>query len=153
MLNIRLFRKDEVSDLQNLNDEVFIHNAEYDKDLDLTWAKSNKGRVYFTELLDNPEALCLIVEDEGKKVGYLAASPKKIDYRKSKYFEIENMGVTPEYRWKGIGKLIMNKCFEWAKSKGFEKAFVNSYIQNVEAIEFYKNNGFKEIDVSLEKVL
>lgn len=153
MINIRLATKEEVQDLQNLNDEIFMDNAKYDSDLDLTWAQSEKGRTYFTELVNNDGALCLFAEDDGKKVGYLAASPKDIDYRKSKYFEIENMGVTPAYRSKGVGKLLMQRCFEWAKEKGFQKAFVTSYVQNIGAVNFYRSNGFVEIDISLEKDL
>jgi ribosomal protein S18 acetylase RimI-like enzyme len=153
MIIIRRATKDEVSDLQNLNDEIFMDNAQYDSDLDLTWAQGAKGKEYFTQLVNNPEALCLFAENEGKKIGYLAASPKIIDYRNSRYFEIENMGVTPEYRSKGIGKMLMQECFAWAKSKGFQKAFVTSYSKNIGAVDFYKKNGFEEIDISLEKDL
>lgn len=38
----------------------------------------------------------VIAEDANTKIGYLAGAPKEIDYRNSKYFEIENMGVVPE---------------------------------------------------------
>lgn len=130
-----------------------MDNAKYDTDLDLNWAQSEKGKTYFTQLVNNSDALCLIAEDGDKKIGYLAASPKEIDYRNSKYFEIENMGVNPEYRSQGIGKLLMQKCFEWAKSRGFQKAFVTSYIQNTKAVDFYKSNGFEAIDISLERDL
>lgn len=151
MINIRLATKDEVADLQHLNNEVFIDNAKYDEDLDLSWATGEKGTQYFTQLLNDSSSLCLIAEDEGKRIGYLAAGPKEIDYRKSKYFEIQNMGVVPGYRSKGIGKLLMEKCFEWARVQGFQKAFVNAYIKNQEAAHFYKKNGFEEIDISLER--
>lgn len=151
MINIRSARKDEVSDLQALNDEVFIDNQKYDDDLDMNWAKSDKGKSYFTQLLNNGKACCLIAEDEGKKVGYIAAAPKEISYRKSSYIEIENMGVIPEYRSQGIGHQLVRECLEWAKKRGFQKAYVNGYFANTQAIKFYKNNGFLETDISLEK--
>lgn len=151
MVNIRFARKDEIEDLQNLNDEVFIDNHKYDSDLDMNWAKSEKGKKYFTELLNNPTSCCLIAEEHGQKVGYIAAALKPISYRKSKYIEIENMGVIPEYRSKGIGTKLIEECLKWAKSKGFQKAYVNSYFGNTRAILFYKRSGFSEIDISLEK--
>lgn len=153
MVHIRAARKDEAKDLQDLNDEVFIDNQKYDNDLNMNWAKSIKGKTYFTNLLNNPNACCLIAEDNGKKVGYIAAVPKDIRYRKSKYIEIEDMGVIPQYRSKGIGTMLIDKCLKWAKSKGFQKAYVNSYFDNLKAIKFYKRNGFSEIDICLEKFL
>lgn len=151
MINIRIARKDEVSDLQALNDEVFIDNQKYDQDLDMSWAKSDKGREYFSDLLNNEDTICLIAEEDERKVGYIAAAPKVISYRKSKYIEVENMGVILEYRSRGIGKLLMEKCLELAKAKGFQRAYVNAYFNNEKAVKFYKNNGFSEIDLSLER--
>lgn len=151
MITIRQVNKDEISDIQALNDEVFIDNSKYDPDLDLSWAKGEKGRKYFIELLNDPESLCLIVEDGNRKVGYLAVGPKHIEYRLSRYCEIQNMGVIPEYRSQGIGKVLMDECFSWARAQGYQKVFVNSYIKNQGALDFYKENEFEEIDISLEK--
>ncbi len=151
MITIRHADKNEVSDLQQLNNEVFIDNQKYDEDLDLNWAQSEKGKKYFTQLLSNPDSCCLIAEEDGKKIGYIAAGTKTVSYRKSRYMEIGDMGVIPGYRSKGIGRMLINECLKWAKTKGFQKAFVNSYFDNKKAIEFYKRNGFEEIDVSLER--
>ena len=153
MIKIYPCKVNEVEALQNLNDEVFIDNAKYDTDLDLTWAKGEKGRKYFTELLNNSEAFSVIARDGEREVGYVAASQKNIDYRKSKYLEIENMGVIPEYRSLGVGKMLMEECFKWAKENGYQKVFVNTYVANKEAVQFYIKNGFEEIDISLEKNL
>ncbi len=150
---IRPCRESEVEILQSLNDEVFIDNAKYDTDLNLNWAKGEKGKEYFTNLLMNKSAYKIIVENEGRAIEYLPASQKHIDYRNSKYLEIENMGVIPEYRSQGVGKLLMDECFTWAKENGYQKIFVNTYIANEKALIFYKKNGFSEIDISLEKVL
>lgn len=153
MITIRQCTPTDRSDLQHLNDEVFRDNATYDDDLDVDWAKSDKGKKYFTELLQNDHGLCLIAEDGNTKIGYLTAAPKKIEYRNSSYVEIQNMGVTQRYQSQGIGKLLLESFFEWAESKGFQKAFVNSFVKNTGAVSFYKKNGFHEIDISLEKQL
>jgi len=152
MVHIRAARKDEVKDLQDLDGKMFIDSKKYDNDFDTNWAQT-KGKTYFTNLLKNPEAYCLIAEEDGVKVGYIAAVPKSISYRKSKYIEIENIGVILEYRSKGIGTLLIEECLKWAKSKGFQKAYVNAYFHDIKAIKFYKRNGFSEIDICLEKFL
>lgn len=148
---IRFAGKDEVRVLQNLNDEVFVDNHKYDPDLKLDWAQSETGEKYFTEVLNNPEAICLIAEEGGKPVGYLAATPKDFGYRLSKYIEIENMGVSPNSRSKGIGAQLVKKCLELAKKSGYQRIYVNSYFENTKAIAFYEKCGLKKIDVSLEK--
>jgi ribosomal protein S18 acetylase RimI-like enzyme len=148
---IRLAREDEVKVLQNLNDEVFVDNHKYDPDLKTDWAQSETGRKYFTEALNNPETICLIAEEDNKPVGYLVAAPKDFGYRLSKYLEIENMGVSANFRSKGIGVQLVNKCLELAKKMGYQKVYVNAYFENTKAIAFYEKCGLKKIDISLEK--
>jgi len=153
MINIRKAKKDKVEDLQELNNEVIIDNQKYDFDLDLGWAKSNQGNKYFIKLLNDPKICCLIAETNKIKVGYIVAAPKILAYHKSRLIEITNMGVRAKYRSMGIGTMLINECLKWAKLQGFQKAYVNSYLDNQMAIKFYKRSGFSEIDVSLEKNL
>ncbi len=142
----------QIKELQNLNDEVFIDNSRYDEDLKIDWAQSDEGgKKYFTELLKSSNSICLIAKDNDKNIGYLVACPKEIPYRLSKYIEIENMGVIPEYRCRGIGQKLIDECLKIAKERGFQKVYVNAYFKNIGAINFYKKNGFTEIDLSLEK--
>ena len=84
-------------------------------------------------------------------IGYIAAVPKFFSYRKSRYLEIENMGILPSFQRKGTGTMLINKCLDWAKNKGFQKVYVNSYFANQQAINFYKKSGFSEIDLSFER--
>ncbi|HET7099278.1 MAG TPA: GNAT family N-acetyltransferase [Patescibacteria group bacterium] len=151
MVNIRPVRKDEVQKFQDLNDEIFIDNSKYDPDLKIDWAQSSFGRDYFTEALNNPESICFLAEENDNAIGYIFAAPKLNNSRLSKYIEIENMGVSPDYRSKGIGHQLIEKVLEDAKKKGFQRICVNSYSDNIKAIDFYEKNGFKKIDVSLER--
>lgn len=101
-INIRFARADEVKTLQDLNDEVFVDNHKYDPDLRMDWAQSEDGgKKYFTELLNDKNAICLIAEVENKPVGYLAANLKVISYRMSKCIELENMGGKPQISFNG----------------------------------------------------
>jgi 8-oxo-dGTP diphosphatase len=149
---IRQVRPDEWSQLQQLNNEVFIDNAQYDPDLVNDWALTEAGESYFKELVVNPTKLCLVAESElGNLVGYLAASELEFDYRQSKYLEINNMGVVPSVRSQGVGRQLITECLAWAEAQGYQKLIVNSYFGNTKAVSFYKQNGFTEIDVSLER--
>lgn len=151
MTTFREAKLEDVDILQQLNQEVFIDNQKYDDDLIMDWALSDKGKDYFTKLLVNPEAYCLIAEDSGKPIGYIAAEPKKFSYRKSSYIEIDNMGVIPGYRSQGVGSTLIQKCLAYAKTNGYQKAYVNAYVKNIMGVAFYKKNGFTENDISLER--
>lgn len=154
MITIRFVRPTEVSTLQDLNQEVFTDNAKYDPDIILDWAYSEVGRKYFEDLVQDPASICFVAETEnGELVGYIAASPKSFSYRKSKYIEVDNMGVLPEYRSQGVGKMLMEFCLAEAKNRGYQRAFVDCYFKNEKALAFYKKNGYHEMATSLEQEL
>ena len=150
MISIRPATIDDVTILQKLNQEIFIDNQKYDNDLDMNWAVSEKGRTYFKSVLNDKNAICFIAVNSTKPIGYIACNIKDYSYRKSKYLEIQNMGVIPQFQSQGIGALLINQVKVWAKQHEFEKMLVNSYFKNTKAIDFYKKNGFSEIDISLE---
>lgn len=152
-MKIRLVKKDEWQALQKLNNEVFVDNAQYDPDIIPDWAYSPAGEAYYKELAASDKSVCYVVEENEVLVGYIAASPKEFDYRKSTYLEIDNMGVLPSHRSQGIGAALINQIKAWAQENGFQKLFVVSYAANNHAIRFYKRAGFSEIDLSLEMVL
>lgn len=153
MITIRKARPDEVKQLQDLNDVAFEQNPQFDPDLILDWAQSEKGKAYFTTVLANPNDVLLVAEDGDKLVGYISASPKVVGHRKSTYIEIDNLGVHKDYRRKGVASLLMEECLKWAKEQGYQKAYLLCYWKNIDAIAFYKQKGFSEIDVALEKQL
>lgn len=119
----------------------------------MDWAQSDLGKTYFTNTINNQKDLLLVAEDEEKLVGYIGASPKEIEYRKSNYLEVDNLGVAKAYRRKGVATLLMEKCIAWAKEQGYQKLYLTSYFKNTNAITFYKQNGFSEINISLKKKL
>jgi ribosomal protein S18 acetylase RimI-like enzyme len=151
MIHIRTANRNDLEIIRNLDQEVFIDNQKYDSDLKMDWTKSGEGINYFTNLLNDHESCCLIAEDAEKPVGYIIATPRKITYFKTKHIEINGIGVTPKYQSQGIGSLLIEECIAWAKLKGYEKIYVNSYYKNTKAINFYKKGGFSEIDISLQK--
>ena len=151
MIVYRKANADEWGKLQLLNEEVMVDNSKYDPDLKLDWAMSETGMQYFQKLVTDESKSCVVAEENGKLIGYVVSSEIEFDYRNGKHLEINNMGVSPRYRNKGVCTELINEVLEWAKANGFTKIYVNSYFKNEKAIAFYKQNGFSEIDVSLER--
>jgi ribosomal protein S18 acetylase RimI-like enzyme len=139
--------------IQKLNNQVFLHDQENDDDLDINWPFTSKGIEYYKKLADGKYGKCYIAYLEDKPVGYVALVIKDFGYRKSKYIEIENIGVDPEYRSQGIGKLLVEETIKWAKEQKATKLFVSAYWNNKKAINFYKKNGFYETGIELDRKL
>jgi len=63
-------------------------------------------------------------------------------------FELAKMGVTKEWRGKGISKLLMEKCLSKAKEINAKKISLFSNHQLTTAIRLYEKYGFKHIPVT-----
>lgn len=155
MLNIRKVTKEEVVKIQVLNDKIFFKNREFDSDLDHNWAMGPNGTKYFNDTFENDKALFILAEKDSEIIGYLAASPVSAaySYKLSRYIELENIGVLPEYRKRGVGLKLLKYFEEWSRKQGYEKVILDSYYKNTSAIDFYKKNGFEPINIKLEKKL
>lgn len=69
-----------------------------------------------------------------------------------KHVEPDNVFVMPEYRSSGVGKLMLDKVFEYAAEIGCDASELNCYIQNEKGIQFWNNLGFKAIGYHMQKV-
>jgi len=145
--------QDEWQIIQRLNIEVFQNDVDHDGDLDLNWPFSEFGINYYKNLASGQYGHCLIATLDDEPVGYVALAIKDFGYRKSKYIEVENIGVSPKHRSSGIGNQLIQAAGEWARKQGAKKLFVIAYWKNDKAIQFYKKSGFEEIGLELEKSL
>lgn len=137
--------------IQRMNNQVFLNDKDNDDDLNLDWPFSKTGIDYYKRLAEGKYGKCLIAYADDKATGYVALAVKDFGYRKSKYIEIENIGVDSKYRSQGIGSLLMEAAAKWAKEKGATKLYVEAFWKNKKAIDFYKKGGFSEIGLQLDK--
>lgn len=82
---------------------------------------------------DMYKIISVVDEDSGVVAGYV------IVFNNSDSLEIMKIGVSPEYRQKGIGTILINEI-----KKSRMGIFLEVREHNNTAIEFYKKNGFKE---------
>jgi aminoglycoside 6'-N-acetyltransferase I len=57
---------------------------------------------------------------------------------------LEGIFVKTEYRNRGIGKELLVKCEEWAKSKGCSEFASDCELNNMESLKFHLQLGFEE---------
>src|SRR5689334_2263994 len=87
-------------------------------------------------IIDNGGAIYL-AEIDGNIIGS-AAIMKEHDG----VYELAKMAVTPEWRGKGISKLLIEKCLNKAKELNAKKVTLFSNHQLETAINLYKKYGF-----------
>tara|TARA_R110000868_G_scaffold96475_1_gene265456 strand:+ start:485 stop:919 length:435 start_codon:yes stop_codon:yes gene_type:complete len=68
-----------------------------------------------------------------------------------KHVEPDNVYVAPEYRSSGIGELMMNWLFNYAKSIDCIGAEVNCYAHNKKGKKFWERQGFEALGFHLIK--
>ena len=152
MLDEIVIEKATIEDLeyiQKLNKKLFIREFEkYNKLLNIEWTFGEKGTKYFKELIQN--GFVYVAKTNNNIVGYLAGSIRNVnECFTEKFAEIENMYIENQYRRLKIGSKLIIKFKEWCKANNIEYIKVSAWSQNIEAINFYKNNNF----IAYEKTL
>ena len=68
-----------------------------------------------------------------------------------KHLEPDNVIIDPEYQGKGIGNLIMEFLFKYAKEIGCEGTEVNCYSSNTRGMKFWQSHGYETLGYHLVK--
>jgi GNAT superfamily N-acetyltransferase len=147
---IKRAKIEDLAIIQKLNNEVFVASQKYDCYLNMKWPFEKEGIKYFTNAIKGRKYCVLIAWLDDKPVGYLIGVERNYSYRVNRVAEIDNMGVTEDYRGKGIGTLLVNEFKKWCQKRGITHIKVNTYFNYQKAINFYKKQGLKPIDVTLE---
>jgi putative acetyltransferase len=63
--------------------------------------------------------------------------------------ELVKFYLLPEYRGKGIGRALMERCFDSARRMGYRQLYLESLPELSKAVSMYVKSGFRHIDHSL----
>lgn len=79
-------------------------------------------------------------------VGYtkIHLNKKTKDLEADAALEIERIYVDLEFHGKHVGKLLLDKCFQIARSKGMKVVWLGVWEHNPRAIAFYRKWGFEK---------
>jgi len=110
------------------------------------YAYTNKRdiRRYFYWLLSrDPEGFFIVELNE--PVGFIACDTNWFSRFEGEVLgEIHELFVHPKYRGRGIGRTLVNKAVEYAKSRGRRIAGLWVGVKNFHARKFYRKMGFVE---------
>ena len=130
------------------NDNAII--ARIIRDTLTEFGAAHPGTVYYdeatdrlSEVFDVPRGTYFIAELEGQIVGGAGIYPT--DGLDEKTCELVKMYLLPIARGKGVGRALMNKCIDFAKSEGYERIYLETMPELSNAIHLYEKMGFKNL--------
>jgi ribosomal protein S18 acetylase RimI-like enzyme len=150
-MTIRPALTTDLPTIKQLNHFILAQNKTFNPDYIDRFADTPAGKKYFKEAIAHPDGCFFILEDDNKAVGFINGYPKPVSSWDSHVFEIDNLGILPNYQSQGLGTQLLNHVIDWAQQHGFDRILINTYMANTPAISFYKQHGFHPLDMSLIK--
>ncbi len=134
----------------HLIDYAAIYQPDF-KRLNLEWLdKFGLTESHDLEILDDPDGTVIarggfifLAMDADKVIGTAGLWKESgLEY------ELIKMGVEPQYRGRGISKLLLEKCIGKAREQGAVRIILYSNSQLTTALRLYENYGFRHIAVT-----
>lgn len=99
-----------------------------------------------TTLINRDTFGCYIALDNKKPVGLITIAHSFAIYNGGDFGVITELYVDHNQRSNGIGKLLLEKAYEFARQHGWQKIEVGAPNKSEwpRTLEFYKQNGFSE---------
>lgn len=140
-INIRPAQKEDIKTLLEFEKGVIEAERPYDSTL-------KDGEIHYYDLLHlikSSEAEVVVAVINGQLVSSGYAKIKKADpFLKHTHFAyLGFMYVKPEFRGKGINRMILEALINWSKKKGVSEIRLEVYNENTIAKKAYLKAGFK----------
>jgi ribosomal protein S18 acetylase RimI-like enzyme len=97
----------------------------------------------------------LVAEIDEKIVGsgYALIEKAKDYFTHDEHSYLGFMYVLPEYRGRGINKMVMDELIDWSKKRGITEFRLDVYTENQGAIRAYEKAGFSSLIVEMRMKL
>ena len=138
---IRSARRDELATLKSFEQGIIYAERPYDHTL-----KPDPISYYdIGELIDSESAEVAVAEIDGQLVGSGYAKKKLSRHYVSPDYHafIGFLYVDPEYRGRGINKLVLDHLFAWARDNDLPEVHLTVYPDNAPAMKAYEKTGFR----------
>jgi ribosomal protein S18 acetylase RimI-like enzyme len=139
-------RKAKMTDIAQLMELLGILFS-IEKDFSPNEVAQRKG----LELLlrDTKQRYVAVAEDQGKVLGMVTAQLRISTASGGHVARVEDMIVSPAYRRKGLGTILLNEATRWAFSRKALGLELLADRDNLPALCFYRRNGWKTTNLLL----
>lgn len=134
-MRVRRAKRADVSAMVELLCELFT----IEDDFTIDRPKHERG---LNLLLENPDAVVLVVEHEDKVIGMASVQPLISTAIGERVGLIEDVVITSAFRGNGIGRGLIQTLINETQQAGMKRLALGADERNLGAIEFYKKFGF-----------
>jgi len=96
---------------------------------------------FMFETYNKPKAIYFVVEENGRIIG--GAGVSQLDNSEDNICELQKMYFLEEARGQGIGFEMIQKCLQKAGEFGYEKCYLETLPEMLNAQKLYKKVGFE----------
>lgn len=94
------------------------------------------------KLLTNPDFFVFVVLLNNEVVGGLTIYVLHRYYDTKPIAYIYDVGISPDFQGKGLGKALIAEVCNFCKQNGFEDAYVEAESDDIDAVSFYRKTKF-----------
>ena len=106
------------------------------------WQVTEKRITNFQNAIENPEAVFLVVEEDGRVIGYLHGGKNKESEDMPCEHEVYGLYIDPAFQRKGAGRLLLKTFKEKIENAPF---FLHAMLGNEKAMTFYTKVGGQRV--------
>jgi GNAT superfamily N-acetyltransferase len=152
-VNVVAVTQEHIQDLLESVAGLFAEDAgTHDPVMDTGWP-ARAGHAYYTELIGDEKALCLLAYTEHGAAGHLIGKVSgPSDVRPGETIGVlESLRVAEHSRRTGAGSALVAEFGKWARSKNVAEVRVTAFAANHGAVDFYRRNGFEPFELTLRR--
>lgn len=116
-----------------------------------------RTRDYIAGLLADPTASILVAEQDDRLLGVIITlvrdTPPLAILTPRRFGNVEVISVRREARGQGIGRALMTRAEEWARSVGAQDMELSVYLFNEDAARLYAGLGYVDLSKKMLKRL
>ena len=116
----------------------------------LEFGANHPSTVYYDESSDRlstiftqQDSIYLVAEENGVVLGGAGIYPT--EGLGTATCELVKMYLLPQARGKGLGRLLMQKCIDFARNAGYQNIYLETMPELSTAIRLYEKMGFKRL--------
>ena len=146
----------DINKLKEIGERTFYEtfkDCNSEEDMEDYLQKSFSYEQLETEIKDNNSRFYL-VENDNELVGYMKLNFTKTQVNKvfEESLEIQIIYILQEYKGRHIGKRLVEKAIDIAKSSNQNYIWLGVWENNLGAIKFYEKQGFRKYSTHIFKL-
>ena len=132
-----IVRQALIGDIEELSVLFDDYRVFYEQSSDIKKAKS-----FLVDRFNNKESIILVAEEGNKLVGFTQLFPTFSSVSLERFYILNDLYVSPNFRKKGVGKLLLNSAQDLIRKMGYKGLSLETANDNP-AQHLYEREGWK----------